>query len=398
MNFSLYLSRRYFFSNQEGGFSRFAGILSIIGLGVGVAALLLTLFILNGFERVISQKIAEFDGHIRIRHFLNHPISADLLESDSTISNFGENLISSSFIQSTALLRRGDLAEGVVVEGIDNSRTDFLKNILVNGEIILDKKSVILGKQLAERLNLSLGNKIVLFDLNKLNSSNKRIRQYTITGFFHSGMTEYDKSLVFINIKEANSLFEMENKRSGYIINLIDLNTLQEVTRSFNNSLSYPYMVMTWKEKNSALFKWMNIQRWPILFIFGLIGLVGLVNIISSFAMIIVDKSRQIGILKSLGLKNYQLKLTFLMQGLMVGLIGSLIGSSISLVVAWLQNSYKIIQVPEDIYFMNFIPIDINFFHIFLIASLAIMSSVFAAIWPTIKIDKIKSAEVLKYE
>ena len=157
-------------------------------------------------------------------------------------------------------------------------------------------------------------------------------------------------------------------------------------------------MVMTWKEKNSALFKWMNIQRWPILFIFGLIGLVGLVNIISSFAMIIVDKSRQIGILKSLGLKNSQLKLTFLMQGLMVGLIGSLIGSSISLVVAWLQNSYKIIQVPEDIYFMNFIPIDINFFHIFLIASLAIMSSVFAAIWPTIKIDKIKSAEVLKYE
>ena len=168
----------------------------------------------------------------------------------------------------------------------------------------------------------------------------------------------------------------MENKRSGYIVNLKDLSTLKEVTESFNNSLSYPYMVMTWKEKNSALFKWMNIQRWPILFIFGLIGLVGLVNIISSFAMIIVDKSRQIGILKSLGLKNSQLKLTFLMQGLMVGLIGSLIGSSISLVVAWLQNSYKIIQVPEDIYFMNFIPIDINFFHIFLIASLAIMDRI----------------------
>ena len=398
MNFSLYLSSRYFFSNQEGGFTRFAGILSIMGLGVGVASLLLTLFILNGFERVISQKIAEFDGHIRIRHFLNQPISANLLESDSTISNFGENLISSSFIQSTALLRKGNLAEGVIVEGIENIRTDFLKNILVDGDIILDNKSVVLGKQLAERLNLSIGNKIALFDLNKLNSSNKRIRQYTITGFFHSGMTEYDKSLVFININEANSLFELKNKISGYIIDLKDINGLQKVTDSFNNSLSYPYMVMTWKEKNSVLFKWMNIQRWPILFIFGLIALVGLVNIISSLAMIIVDKTRQIGILKSLGVKKTQLKLTFLIQGLMVGLIGSLIGSIISLVIAWLQNSYKIIQVPEGIYFMNFIPIDINLSHIFLIASLAIMSSLFAAIWTTIKIDKIKSAEALKYE
>ena len=93
MNFSLYLSSRYFLSNHEGSFTRFAGILSIMGLAVGVASLLLTLFILNGFERVISQKIAEFDGHIRIRHFLNHPISADLLESDSTISNFGEKIV-----------------------------------------------------------------------------------------------------------------------------------------------------------------------------------------------------------------------------------------------------------------------------------------------------------------
>ena len=198
--------------------------------------LLLTLFILNGFERVISQKIAEFDGHIRIRHFLNQPISSNLLESDSTIANFDKKLIYSSFIQSPALLRKADLAEGVIVEGVDKRRTDFLKKILVNGEISLDNKSIILGKQLAERLGLYIGDKIVLFDLAKLNSSKKRIRQYTITGFFHSGMTEYDKSLVFINIYEANALFKMENKISGYIVSLNDLNLLQEVTESFNNS------------------------------------------------------------------------------------------------------------------------------------------------------------------
>ena len=127
MNFSLYLSFRYLLSNQKGSFTRFAGILSLTGLAVGVSSLLLTLFILNGFERVISQKIAEFDGHIRIRHFLNQPISSNFLDSDSTVINFGKKFIKSSFIQGPALLRKGDLAEGVIVEGIDYDRSAFLK-------------------------------------------------------------------------------------------------------------------------------------------------------------------------------------------------------------------------------------------------------------------------------
>ena len=192
--------------------------------------------------------------------------------------------------------------------------------------------------------------------------------------------------------------FSTTTRCLSVIINLNDISELERITSSFNNSLSYPHMVMTWKEKNQALFSWLNIQRWPILFIFGLIALVGIVNIISSLAMIIIDKSRQIGILKSLGMKKSQLKLTFLIQGLIIGIIGSLIGSVISLIIAWLQNSYKIIQVPEDIYFMDFIPIDINFSHILFISLLAIFFSIFAAIWPSIKIDKIKSSEALKYE
>ena len=368
------------------------------GLAVGVSSLLLTLFILNGFERVISQKIAEFDGHIRIRHFLNQPINSNFLDSDSTVINFGKKFIKSSFIQGPALLRKGDVAEGVIVEGIDNNRSVFLKKIIINEKIILGNKSVVIGKQLAEKLNLFIGDKIVLFDLAKINTSKKRIRQYTITGLFHSGMTEYDKSLVFVNLNEANTLFDMNNLISGVIINLNDISELKHITTSFNSSLSYPHMVMTWKEKNKALFSWLNIQRWPILFIFGLIALVGIVNIISSLTMIIIDKSRQIGILKSLGMKKSQLKLTFLIQGLVIGIIGSLIGSVIALIIAWLQNSYKIIQVPEDIYFMDFIPIDINFSHILFISLLAIFFSMFAAIWPSIKIDKIKSSEALKYE
>lgn len=369
-----------------------------MGLAVGVSALLLTLFILNGFERVISDKIAELDGHVRIRHFLNQPISTKLTTIDSALINYKDGVIISSFIQRPALLRKGNLAEGVIVEGIHNQQTDFINNMLVQGNINFDNKSVVLGKRLAEQLKLSVGQKIVLFDLATLNKSNKRIKQFTISGLFHSGMTEYDKSLVFINIVDANILFDMGNSVSGYELRVEDTGVLDEITASLNNELPYPHMVMNWKEKNRALFKWMNIQRWPILFIFGLIALVGVVNIISALSMIVIEKTGQIGILKSLGIKGHQLKMIFLYKGLIIGISGGAIGSVIALLIASLQNNLKLIKVPEDIYFMDFIPIDISMLSIINILLFSIFSSVLAALWPTLRASQIEPSEALRYE
>jgi len=398
LNFPFYLSIRYLLSNQKGSFTRFAGFLSVMGLAVGVSALLLTLFILNGFERVISDKISEFDGHVRIRHFLNEPISAKLTTIDSALINYNDGLILSSFIQRPALLRKGNLAEGVIVEGIHNEQADFINNMLVQGNLNFDNKSVVLGKRLAEQLKLSVGQKIVLFDLATLNKSNKRIKQFTISGLFHSGMTEYDKSLVFINIVDANILFGMGNSVSGYVLRVEDTSMLDEITASLNNELSYPHMVMNWKEKNRSLFKWMSIQRWPILFIFGLIALVGVVNIISALSMIVIEKTGQIGILKSLGIKGYQLKIIFLFKGLIIGISGGAIGSVIALLIASLQNNLKLIKVPEDIYFMDFIPIDISMLSIINILLFSIFSSVLAALWPTLRASQIEPSEALRYE
>ena len=385
-------------SNQKGSFTRFAGFLSVMGLAVGVSALLLTLFILNGFERVISDKIAEFDGHVRIRHFLNEPISTKLTTIDSALINYNDCLILSSFIQRPALLRKGNLAEGVIVEGIHNEQADFINNMLVQGNLNFDNKSVVLGKRLAEQLKLSVGQKIVLFDLATLNKSNKRIKQFTISGLFHSGMTEYDKSLVFINIVDANILFGMGNSVSGYVLRVEDTSMLDEITASLNNELSYPHMVMNWKEKNRSLFKWMSIQRWPILFIFGLIALVGVVNIISALSMIVIEKTGQIGILKSLGIKGYQLKIIFLFKGLIIGISGGAIGSVIALLIASLQNNFKLIRVPEDIYFMDFIPIDISILSIINILLFSIIFSILAALWPTLRASQIEPSEALRYE
>ena len=398
MNFPFYLSIRYLRSTQKGSFTRIAGILSVAGLAVGISALLITLFILNGFERVISEKIADFDGHIRVRHYLNNFIPSEIEGMNQIISAYDGKVVQSKFIQGTALLRKGKSAEGVIVEGIEASGNDFLSNILVSGTVDLDDHGIILGERLANQLNIDIGDKTVLFDLTTLRGSKKRLKQFTVTGIFHSGMSEYDQSLVYTNLKQADGLFNMEGKVSGHVLRMKDPALANDFSQLLGEELAYPYMVMTWKEKNRALFKWMNVQRWPILFIFSLIALVGIVNIISALAMIVLDKTRQIGILKSLGLPQGKLKQVFLAKGFIIGVAGAVFGSALALFLAWLQNHYKLITVPEDVYFMDFIPVDVNLAHVGIVIIVSVIFSVIAAIWPTIRAGKIQPAKALNYE
>ena len=398
MNFPFYISTRYLSSNQKGSFTRIAGILSIAGLAVGVTALLITLFILNGFERVISEKISQFDGHIRVTHFLSEPIETNITNLDSIMNIYKGDLSNTAFIQGPALLRKGKSAEGIILEGIEPKRVNYIKDILVEGTFDLKRNSIIIGQSLAEKLNLNIGEEIVLFDAFTLNSGNKRLKKFEIKGLFHSGMSEYDNSLTFTSIENTRGLFAMEKKVSGHILNLNNPSNYKSLTRLLSNELPYPLMVMSWKEKNRALFKWMDIQRLPILIIFGLITLVGLVNIISALAMITIDKTRQIGILKSLGLSKQKLNQIFLIKGLIIGLAGSLIGSSLAFLLALIQNTYKLIQVPEDVYFMDFIPLDVNFGNILIVSITVSLVCVFASLWPSLRAGKIEPSKALKYE
>jgi lipoprotein-releasing system permease protein len=398
MYFPFYISTRYLSSTRKGSFTRISGILSTAGLAVGVSALLITLFILNGFERVISEKISQFDGHIRISHFLNEPIESSVTTLDSIMNTYKGEFIFSSFIQGPALLRKGKSAEGIILEGIDSKRVKYIEDILVEGSFKIDANNIIIGQSLAEKLDLNIGQEIILFDAFTLKSANKRLKKFKINGLFHSGMSEYDNSLAFTSINNANYLFSMKKKVSGHILNLKKPNNYKSLSKLLSNQLPYPYMVMSWKEKNRALFKWMDIQRLPILIIFGLITFVGLVNIISALAMIIIDKTRQIGILKSLGLSKQKINQIFLIKGFIIGFAGSLIGSSFAFLIAFIQNNYKLIQVPEDIYFMDFIPLDVNFSNILIVSITVSIVCMLASLWPSLRAGKIEPSAALKYE
>ena len=397
MNISFYLSLRHIQSKHKSGFARTASILSILGLSIGISALLITLFILNGFERVISEKITEIDGHIRIKHFLNEPLYPSEYELDKNFLN-NNSFSQGMFIQRPALLRKGQLAEGVIVEGMNNTDLNFIDKLLVNGSSDLSHKEVIIGQRLAELYKIKINDKVTLFDLSTIYKNRKRFMQFSVRGIFNSGMTEFDKNSIYIKIDDAKTLFKMEEQISGYILRLKNVGELDNINKLINSNISYPLMSMSWKEKNRALYKWLKVQRWPILFIFGLITLVAIVNIASSLLMIIIDKTKQIGLLSAIGMPRKKIKEIFLIKGLIIGFFGTFIGSLIAVILAFLQNNYKIIGVPEDIYFMNFIPIDIDFIQILIISLISLIVSSLVSYWPSVRSSKIPPAEALKYE
>jgi len=397
LNISFYLSLRHIQSKHKSGFARTASILSILGLSIGISALLITLFILNGFERVISEKITEIDGHIRIKHFLNEPLNPSEYELDKKFLN-NNSFSQGIFIQRPALLRKGQLAEGVIVEGMNNTDLNFIDKLLVKGYSDLSHKEVIIGQRLAELYKIKINDKVTLFDLSTIYKNRKRFMQFSVRGIFNSGMTEFDKNSIYIKIEDAKTLFKMEEQISGYILRLKNVGELDNINKLINSNISYPLMSMSWKEKNRALYKWLKVQRWPILFIFGLITLVAIVNIASSLLMIIIDKTKQIGLLSAIGMPRKKIKEIFLIKGLIIGFFGTFIGSLIAVILAFLQNNYKIIGVPEDIYFMNFIPIDIDFKQILMISLISLIVSSLVSYWPSIRSSKIPPAEALKYE
>jgi len=398
LKISFLLALKHIRSNHKSGFVKTASILSVFGLSIGIAALLITLFILNGFERVISEKITEVDGHIRIKHFLSEPFSPFDYDLEDKLSIDSKNISIGSFTQNPALLRKGQIAEGVIVEGVHPNNLIFATKLIVEGSSNLSVKGVIIGKGLADMYSIGLNDKITLFDLSSLHLNSKRFMQFTVEGIFHSGMTEYDKSSVFMNISNSKKLFNLDEKISGYVLRLKNLNDLNSIFKSINSKISYPLMALTWKEKNRALYKWLNVQRWPILFIFSLITLVGIINIFSSLSMIIIDKTKQIGILSAIGMPSSKIKDIFLVKGLIIGSLGAVFGSLIAVFLASLQNNFKIIGIPEDIYFMNFIPIDINYSQILIISIITLVVSCFISYWPAMQSMKIKPSQALKYE
>ena len=402
MKLSLYLALRHLNSIDKSNFSSFAGKLSIIGLAFGIASLILTLSVYQGFENTISNKIASFDGHYRFQDILGRPIdeNSDLNSLLYNIIDKKNDSIIRSFVQGPALIRKGINAEGVIIEGVSgNSLVEPLDNLLIYGTGTFSDNSIIIGKSLSDKYGLGIGDPLVIFDLKSISgiSGIYRLKQFIVSGIFHSGLSEYDNNIVYTSIQNAQYLLGVEEKITGKIMYFTQ-NNFSPIAEILNEKLSYPYYATSWKEKHQTLFKWLEVQKLPIIIIFGMISLVAIVNIVSALTMIALDKTKTIGALQAIGFPKKQINLIFLSKGAIIGVIGSLIGAFIALVLGFIQMKYHILSISEDIYFMDHLPISFNINNILMILLMGIISSLMASYWPAKIAANIEPADAMRYE
>ena len=394
MNLYLQFVLRYLYPKSGNSFSSNASILAIIGLSIGLFSLILTMSIIKGFENVLENKLSSIDGLIRVQNILGKPIN-EKDNLDSILYSTDIPIKVSPYIRGTAMIRLGKYTEGIIIEGVsklpDRSYFDI-------EQTSIDDNKIIIGKSLSDDLGIDIGDKVIINPL--INSPDKfnmqKFNLIEVSGIFKSGMQEYDKTIAYVSINKAKKIFGMKSQVSGYVINSKE--PLYEIIERLNNYIRYPYYLESWKERHRIIFDWINIQRLPIIIIFGLISLVAITNIMATISMIIREKNSQIGILMALGMKPNDIRKIFFYYGGTIGLAGCFFGSVAAYLFIIVQNRFKVISLPEDIYFMDYVPavFDYSIFTFVLISTILI--SVISTIFPTKNIIKMRPSQALAQE
>ena len=391
MNLHLQIVLRFLYSKFGNSFSSNASILAIIGLSIGLFSLILTLSIIKGFENTLDEKLSSIDGKVRVQNILGKPISRSE-KLDSLLSSINFPLNVAPYIRGTAMILHGDNTYGIIIEGLDRIPDQAY---FVLESYTIDKDDIIIGKALADEMDIVIGDKIIITSLSNPNNHaiDQKFNLMEVIGFIDSGMQEYDKTIAYTSIDMARDIFEMDNEISGYTIN--SSKQVENLTKVLNDYIKYPYYYETWKERHRIIFDWIKIQRLPIVIIFSLIALVAITNIMAAVSMIIREKNSQIGVLMSLGMKSNDIQKIFYYYGGIIGFLGCILGSTASYLLILVQNKFKIITLPEDIYFMDYIPVNFDLFVFCCVLVLTLLISIISTFIPSRSIIKQQPKELL---
>ena len=369
---------RYFRYGKKRSFSSNAINLATIGLSIGVFSLLVTISVIKGFENVLSNKLVNVDGKIRLKTLFGSSIS-ELDSIDSTLLQSYSKIIATPFVRGSVVIKKNKVNEGLLVEGV-NYLPSF--NHSVNEKRFVNDDEIIIGSSLAESLKLDSSEVLILVPLDGFIGDVKNLKYYKLIfrHTFKTGMDEYDRNLAYVNINTAQKMFNMNNKVSGYIINS-DAKT-DDLLNHLNGNIKYPYFLETWKDRHQIIFTWIRTQTLPIVIIFSLITLVGITNVMATVSLLVNERSKEIGVLLSQGFQKYQIRNIFLIESGFIGLIGSSIGVLLAIFFTFIQGRYNIIQLPEEVYFMNSLPISFDYDLCFVIVLLSLFITMFSSFLP----------------
>ncbi len=404
MNFAFFVSRRYILSNKDSRLLNLISVISIVGISLGVATLIIALSVLNGFEKTLTQKITDFDSHIKILSYKESLPKADeyLLKLKNKL-NDQIDFISPS-ISKLAIISTKNRKEGINIKGIVEAKEfDKIKSNMIEGELNLDKEnSLVIGKTLATKLLIKVGDKVTLFALknDKIPSMNDlpNIQNFFVDGIFESGMAEYDNMIGYTGLSTAQNLFSMPGEINGIDIKLNSVNKIDSLAQVIRKELRYPYYARTIYEIYRNIFSWIELQKKPIPIVLGLIIIVAVFNIISALLMLVLEKTNAVGILKSLGAKGSSIIKIFFYQGIYLSAIGIITGNILAWFLMFLQLELDIIKVPSSVYFVTRVPIELSLDVFLFVSIVTFILALLAAVIPSYFASRINPVSALRFD
>jgi len=409
MSFEIFVGTRYLRAKQKETFISLITILSIAGVTVGVMALIVVIAVMAGFESDLKSRILGIESHLVIMRHGGH-----MTDYQETLKNVGSHegvIAATPFIYTQTMLRSASGVSGAVLRGIDPDSVKDVINVFkdvvppqkhdkIEAEQDNDVPSIVLGKELARRLGVTKSDTVYLISPAGILSPIGHVpamKRFQVSDIFESGMYEYDGSLAFIHLEDAQKILRMGDSVTGIEVRVKDIYKAGDIAEKIVSELGFPYWARDWTQMNQNLFAALKLEKTVMFIILALIILVAAFNIASTLIMMVMEKTRDIAILKAMGATDKSIGKIFVIKGVVIGAIGTFIGVTLGFVLCKLLEKYKFIELPGDVYYITTLPVRMELLDIVLIATAAIVICFLATLYPARQASKLNPVEAIRY-
>ena len=425
MSYELFISLRYLRAKRKQVFVSVITLFSVAGIFLGVAALIIVLAVMNGFETDLRNKILGINAHVIVMEYGG--AMKNFAGVHKAVSEEKGVVAATPFIYGQAMIKKGANVSGAIIRGLEPETAFKVINLgkIQQGDIaFLSEKNrkpgmvdpdaiklpgVVLGKELAKNLGIFLFDAVYLLSPQGISTPMgpmPRMKKFLVVGIFDSGFYEYDSTIVFSTLRDFQEFLNLGDLITGLEIKVDDIYDAATIARRLEKKLGYPYWARNWMEMNKNLFAALRLEKRVMFIILSLIVLVAMFNIITTLIMIVMEKNRDIAILKSMGATSRSIKKIFIYQGVIIGIIGTFFGTLAGLAVAYnieraslfIEKLFGFKIIPGDVYYLSVLPSQVNYLDVAVIISGTLIISLLATIYPSRRASRLDPAEALRYE
>ena len=406
MKYEFFIAKRYLTAKRKQAFISVITFISVLGISIGVMALIIAIALITGFHNDVQDKILGSTAHLMVSDLTREGIE-DYQELTSEIEAFPGVLMASPVVWDMVMFEGPYKGTGGALRGVDfdlERQASKWLDEMEQGQIPdpdAATPGIILGRELAYNIGAGVGDSVKVYTtvirLSPMGPIPKW-KDFEVTGIFHTGLYEFDANSALINLQSAQNIFKLDNRVNMIQVRISDIFDAPAMKEKLESIQPGKVYVTTWMELNESLFSALKLEKKLMFLTITLIVIVAALNIIATLILMVMEKTRDIGVLKAMGAQAQSIKRVFFLQGAIIGAIGTAVGTLLGLIWCWLANTFELIKVPSDIYEIAFVPFRIKLFDLLIIIMITLFISFLSTLFPAHRASKVDPVKALKYE